>query len=34
MYSQKYWLAWIGYQRPHRERLADGEIVLLKLTPA
>lgn len=33
IYSQKYWLAWIGYQRPHRDRLEAGEIVLLKLTP-
>lgn len=33
LYSRKYWLAWIGYQRPGRERLEAGEIVLLKLTP-
>lgn len=33
IYSQKYWLAWLGYQRPHRERVEAGEIVLLKLTP-
>jgi hypothetical protein len=33
IYSDKYWLAWIGYQRPSRERLEAGEIILLKLTP-
>lgn len=33
IYSQKYWLAWIGYQRPSAARLEAGEIVLLKLTP-
>lgn len=34
LYSDKYWLAWVGYQRPSRERLEAGEIILLKLTPA
>lgn len=34
LYSRKYWLAWIGYQRPSRKRLEAGEIILLKLTPA
>ncbi len=33
IYAQKYWLAWIGYQRPSAARLETGEIVLLKLTP-
>jgi hypothetical protein len=33
IYAQKYWLAWIGYQRPSAARLEAGEIVLLKLTP-
>jgi hypothetical protein len=34
IYSSKYWLAWFGYQRPSRNRLEEGKIILLKLMPA
>jgi hypothetical protein len=34
MYAQKYWIAWLGFFRPSRERNESGKAVLLKLTPA
>jgi len=34
IYSDKYWIAWLGMFRPSRTRLEKGEIVLVKLTPA
>jgi len=34
MYSQKYWIAWLGLFRPSRSRVESGKVILLKLTPA
>jgi hypothetical protein len=34
IYAKKYWLAWLGMFRPRAQRLDEGEIVLIKLTPA
>lgn len=33
-YSQKYWIAWLGFFRPSRERNESGKTILLRLTPA
>ncbi len=34
LYSQKYWIAWLGFFRPSRARNESGKTVLLRLTPA
>jgi hypothetical protein len=34
IYSQKYWIAWLGFFRPSRGRNESGKTVLLRLTPA
>jgi general stress protein 26 len=34
IYSQKYWIAWVGFFRPSRARNESGKTILLKLTPA
>ena len=34
LYSQKYWIAWLGFFRPSRARNESGKTILLKLTPA
>ena len=34
IYSQKYWIAWLGFFRPSRARNESGKTVLLRLTPA
>lgn len=33
VYSQKYWIAWLGFFRPSRERNESGKTILLRLTP-
>ena len=34
LYSEKYWIAWLGFFRPSRARNESGKTVLLRLTPA
>jgi hypothetical protein len=34
IYSEKYWIAWMGFFRPSRARNESGKTVLLRLTPA
>lgn len=34
LYSQKYWIAWLGFFRPSRARNESGKTILLRLTPA
>jgi len=34
IYSQKYWIAWLGFFRPSRARNESGKTILLRLTPA
>jgi len=34
IYSQKYWIAWLGLFRPSRARNESGKTILLRLTPA
>jgi hypothetical protein len=34
LYSQKYWIAWLGLFRPSRTRIESGKVVLVRLTPA
>jgi len=31
-YKQKYWIAWLGFFKPSRARVAAGKIVIVKLT--
>ncbi len=33
LYSQKYWIAWLGFFRPSRARNESGKTILLRLTP-
>ncbi len=33
IYSEKYWIAWLGFFRPSRSRNESGKTILLKLTP-
>ena len=33
IYSDKYWIAWLGFFRPSRARNESGKTILLKLTP-
>ena len=32
-YSQKYWIAWLGFFRPDPERVRSGKTVLVKVQP-
>ena len=34
VYSQKYWIAWLGLFRPNPERVRSGKTVLVKVTPS
>ena len=34
VYSQKYWIAWLGLFRPNAERVRTGKTVIIKVTPA
>jgi hypothetical protein len=34
VYSQKYWIAWLGLFRPSPERVRSGKTVLVKVVPA
>ncbi len=34
IYTQKYWIAWLGFFRPSRARNESGKTILLRLTPA
>jgi len=34
IYSDKYWIAWLGFFRPSRARNESGKTILLRLTPA
>lgn len=33
VYTQKYWIAWLGLFRPDPERVRTGKTVLVKITP-
>ena len=33
VYSQKYWIAWLGLFRPNPERVRSGKTVLVKVVP-
>jgi PPOX class probable F420-dependent enzyme len=33
VYSQKYWIAWIGLFRPSAERVRSGKTLIVKVTP-
>jgi general stress protein 26 len=33
IYAKKYWMAWLGLFRPSGQRVEEGQIVLIKLTP-
>lgn len=33
VYSQKYWIAWLGLFRPNAERVRTGKTVLVKVVP-
>ena len=33
IYSQKYWIAWLGLFRPNPDRVRDGKTVLVKISP-
>lgn len=33
IYSQKYWIAWVGMFRPSRAKIETGKNVLIRLTP-
>lgn len=33
LYAKKYWIAWLGFFRPSRERVESGKVILLRLTP-
>ena len=33
VYSQKYWIAWLGLFRPDPERVRSGKTVLVKVSP-
>lgn len=32
-YSQKYWIAWLGFFRPRPGRIASGKTLAVKITP-
>ena len=34
VYSQKYWIAWLGLFRPNPERVRSGKTVLVKVVPS
>ena len=34
VYSEKYWIAWLGLFRPNAERVRSGKTVLVKVTPS
>ena len=34
VYSQKYWIAWLGLFRPNPERVRTGKTVLVKVVPS
>ena len=34
VYSQKYWIAWLGLFRPNPARVRAGKTVIIKVTPA
>lgn len=33
VYSQKYWLAWLGFFRPRPRRVGSGKTLVVKVTP-
>jgi hypothetical protein len=33
VYSQKYWIAWLGLFRPNAERVRSGKTLIVKVTP-
>lgn len=33
LYKKKYWIAWLGFFRPRRERVLSGQTLLIRLTP-
>ncbi len=33
VYSEKYWIAWVGLFRPDPERVRSGKTVIVKVTP-
>jgi PPOX class probable F420-dependent enzyme len=33
-YSQKYWIAWIGFFRPSADRVGSGKTVIVKVKPS
>jgi len=33
IYDEKYWIAWLGFFRPSKERNESGKTILLRLTP-
>jgi PPOX class probable F420-dependent enzyme len=33
VYSQKYWIAWLGLFRPNPDRVRSGKTVLVKISP-
>jgi PPOX class probable F420-dependent enzyme len=33
-YRQKYWIAWLGFFVPNKNRVAKGKTVIVKVTPA
>ena len=34
LYDEKYWISWLGFFRPRRERVQAGKTVIVKVTPA
>lgn len=32
-YTQKYWIAWLGFFRPRASRVASGQTIAIKVTP-
>lgn len=33
LYEKKYWIAWLGFFRPRKERVLSGQTLLIRLTP-
>jgi nitroimidazol reductase NimA-like FMN-containing flavoprotein (pyridoxamine 5'-phosphate oxidase superfamily) len=33
LYERKYWIAWLGFFRPSRERVEKGQTLLIRVTP-
>lgn len=34
VYDRKYWISWLGFFRPRPQRVADGQTIIVRATPA